>query len=219
MKKYKYALNQYVSDIIFPKERVKDKVQILEILLEASRYILSAPSLTFDKNLGSITLVVDKMSRLFFCKEKKYYSIVFPFTVNELDSKLFFQYQNNIDVDSQTISHAISIIKSESFNNKCSLDFTEPIYEIESDINEDFWIFIRELLVMEDGYIRYDMDEAGYKEAKDKGFEHKHPLNHFDVFYSNKATFKLGLTNVILDDDFIDYLNIKTDCKYFQDPK
>ena len=71
MKKYKYALNQYVSDIIFPKERVKDKVQILEILLEASRYILSAPSLTFDKNLGSITLVVDKMSRLFFCKEKK----------------------------------------------------------------------------------------------------------------------------------------------------
>ena len=37
MKKYKYALNQYVSDIIFPKERVKDKVQILEFLLEASR--------------------------------------------------------------------------------------------------------------------------------------------------------------------------------------
>jgi hypothetical protein len=79
MKKYEFALNQYVSDVIFPKEQVKNKVQILEILLEASRYMLSTPSFTFDENLGSIILIIDKMSRLFFCKEKKCYSIVFPF--------------------------------------------------------------------------------------------------------------------------------------------
>jgi hypothetical protein len=70
---------------------------------------------------------------------------------------------------------------------------------------------------MEDGYIRYDMNEVGYKEAKEKGFEHRHPLNHLDVFYTSKATFKLGLKKAIINDEFIDYLNIKTDCKYLQD--
>ena len=88
--------------------------------------------------------------------------------------------------------------------------FKSPIfcdYQEECDENENFLGFLRELLLMEDGYIRYDYDE-----------EHKngdlHPLNHYDLFYSSHATFKIGLNAILSEDEFVDLLDIKSDCKY-----
>ena len=65
------------------------------------------------------------------------------------------------------------LLKS-SFNTDCIFEFADPIATI-VDYNLNFWSFLRELLLYEDGYIRYDYDE-----------EHQdgllHPLNHYDIF-------------------------------------
>lgn len=214
MKQYEFNLNKAFLGKFFPKERVKTKAQIIEILMEATRYILINPSVPEGDIVGKIILNIDKMSRLFFFTDKKYFSIVFPFLTYEDSGKYNFSFQNDITVDSRLISQVISIIKCDEFKEKCSLDFVAPICDYEEKCDENFWIFLRELLLMEDGYIRYDYDEENYKKAKEKGEEHKHPLNHYDFFYSSNATFKVGLLNELVENNFIDLLNIKTDCNY-----
>jgi len=216
MKTIEFDIGQSTKELFFPKERVKTKVQVLEILMEATRYMLIRPNVPTEKLAGKLILHVHKMSRLFFFNNNKYYSIAFPFFVSEYSERLCFSFRNDIEVDSQLISNVISIIKCESFNDKCSLGFAEPIYDIDNEYDGNFWMFLRELLLAEDGYIRYDKDEKGFLDAKEKGEEHRHPLNHYDVFYSNNASFKLGLDNEIVQNEFVDLLDIKTDCKYIK---
>ena len=38
-----------------------------------------------------------------------------------------------------------------------------------------------------------------------------HPINHYDIFYSNSATFKLGFEKKLELEKFIDMLDITTD--------
>lgn len=214
MKKIEFDIVPHAIDTFFPKERVKTKLQLLVILLEATRYMLVYPEMKNIVKKGKVTLAIDKMSRLFFEKDEKYYSIVFPFNTYKNGNKLNFTFQN-IDVDSQLISNVISTIKCDSFQNRCSLDFADAMFDFESEL-EDFWVFLRELILIEDGYIRFDKDIEGYNRAKAKGKEHRHPANHYDLYYSNKASFKVGLENEIVMSDFIDLLDIKTDCKYLK---
>ncbi len=101
----------------------------------------------------------------------------------------------------------IAIIKCDEFKANCSLEFVTPICDYTEECDENFWVFLRELLLMEDGYIRYDYDE-----------EHEngdiHPLNHYDLFYSSNATFKIGLEDKERQTNFIDLMDINTSCKY-----
>jgi len=214
MKKYKFDISTSQLEKFFPKERIKTKAQVIEILMETIRYILLNNSVPKEESSGTLVLNIDRMSRLFFFKEDKYFSIVFPFYTFEEDGKFNFSFQNKIDITSQLISKVISIIKCDEFKEKCSLDFVSPICEYEEQCDENFWIFLRELLLMEDGYLRYDYDLEEYEKAKKRGEEHIHPLNHYDLFYSSDASFKIGLKKGLLQDEFIDLLNTKTNCKY-----
>jgi len=216
MKKFEFDIDKAFLEKFFPKERVKSKAQVIEILMETTRYMLLNPFVSREKIAGKIILYIDKMSRLFFFTKEKYFSITFPFLAYDKDEegKYKFSFQNDIDVNSQLIFKVIAIIKCDEFKEKCSLDFIAPICDYEEECDDNFWIFLRELLLMEDGYIRYDYDKKNYEKAKEKGEEHKHPLNHYDLFYSSNATFKIGLKNSLLHDNFIDLMNIHTDCNY-----
>ena len=218
MKKYIFNLDKVIYDKAFPQYRVKTKAHIIEILMEITRFILlqNDPEFVVDEqnSKGKVVLYIDKMSRLFFFSENKYYSIVFPFHFLEENGEYKIVFQSTIEVNSRLISKVISIIQCDEFKTQCSLDFVEPICDAEDDCDENFWIFLRELLLMEDGYIRYDFDQEEYDNARERGEEDRHPLNHYDFFYSSKATFKLGLNNKISNDDFIDLVNIRTNCEY-----
>lgn len=215
MKVIRFKLNNSSKDIFFPRVRVKTKIQIINILLEASRYILLNPVVDQTESVGEIRLVIDKMSRLFFNSENKYYSIVFPFNLYQEDKDIKLSYLHNISVDSYLISKTISAINCDEFNDNCILGFADSIFEYENE-SEEVWLFLKELMLLEDGYIRYDNDPIGFKEAVDKGSPHKHPLYHYDLNYTNRASFKIGLQKAYSIDEFIDLLNIKTDCKYIQ---
>ena len=230
MKRYEFNIHKGLIEKFFPKKRIKTKAQIIEVLMESIQLILQNNKIPKEKIAGKIILIVDKMSRLFLISENKYYSISFPFFVEEVDNNFtiklqkfdyldYIEDENDtfIEIDYQIISNIISFIKSDNFKNQCSLDFITPIDEYEQ-YEKKFWIFLRELLLMEDGYIRYDYDPENNQKAKKKGYPHLHPLNHYDLFYSSNATFKIGLQDEIHNEEFIDLLNINTDCKYLTKP-
>lgn len=214
MKKYEFEIAPSVVGKFFPNNRVKTKTQILNILLESVRYALSYSSLNINNSKGKIVLVVDKMSRLFFCSENKAYSIAFPFLTLKYNNQILFSLQNT-DVDAYLVSNLITVINDDKFLEGCSIELSESLLDYEAE-NVSFWNVLRELLLYEDGYIRYDYDEKGFIDARNKGEEHRHPLNHFDLFYTNRATFKVGAENKIDLNDLIDILDIRTDCKYLK---
>ena len=218
MKQYTFNLSQVIYNKVFPHYRVKTKAQIIEILMEATRFILLQNDSDFIVSdgdaIGKIILHVDKMNRLFFFTEEKYYSIVFPFHFIEEEGRYKIVFKSHMEVTSRLISKVISIIKCDEFKEQCSLDFVAPICDAEEECDENFWEFLRELLLMEDGYIRYDVDQVGYEQAVEKGEEDRHPLNHYDFFYSNSATFKIGLRNELTQKNFIDLVDINTNCMF-----
>lgn len=217
MKKWKFKIDPISSNLFFPKERIDRKSQIIKILLETTRYILNnLPCQINNRGEPEIILLVDKMSRLFFISEYKTYSIVFPFKINyDTDGNKFTIYYENHKIDSRLLSNMITIISDSKFEVTSLLGFIDFL-DGEDIISEDdeSWFILKELILKEDGYIRYDIDSNGYEIAKEKGAPDRHPLHHLDLFYSNNSTFKIGLKNELTTDHFIDLLNIKTDCKY-----
>lgn len=215
MKRFAYSLQESSIDLFFPHERIKTKTQILKVLLEATRYLLfNKPD--SDVSSSKLVLNIKKMSRLFFITDFKYYSINFPFTFIINEGTVLINYKNLIDINSKTISDLLSIINDDRFNSAVCIDFAEPIDTLEAEYDSNLWILLKDLLMMEDGYLRFDKDSEGYSKAKEQGKEHTHPEHHIDVFYSNQNTFKIGLEKTILYDNFVDYLDNQTDCMYLK---
>lgn len=157
--------------------------------------------------VGVMTLQVSKMSRLFFTTQDKVFSINFPFVAIELDDYLTFRSIHHSEIDGALTSNVISILESTSLlEARGVFEFAEPIFN-HADADPDFWCLFRELLVLEDGYIRYDHDEIR-KNGK------LHPVDHLDVFYSSSNTFKLGLEGRISDEVLSDMLNLGSDCHF-----
>ncbi len=207
---FQLEINPSLIKFFFPEERIKDKYKILEILLEACRYMLHNKKLETARSPYKMILKKEKMSRLIFVGENKIYSIYFPFNIDYAKSEITINYKNCFDLDSQNISKLLSILKSPTMNSENCIDFIDPIINFEQSL----WITLRDLLISEDGYIRYDKDEKGYREAQAKNEAHRHPLNHIDVFYTNQATIKLGLEIEYAETDLIDMMNTNTNCKY-----
>jgi len=207
---FQLEINPSLIKAFFPEERIKDKYKILEILLEACRYMLHNKKVKTARSPYKMILNKEKMSRLIFVGENKIYSIYFPFNINYSKSVITINYKNCLDLDSQNISTLLSIIKSPTMNSENCLDFIDPIV----NFDQSLWTTLRDLLISEDGYIRFDKDENGHKEAKAKKEEHRHPLNHIDIFYTNQVTLKLGLKVEYGETDLIDMMNTNTNCKY-----
>lgn len=204
-------INLSLVKTFFPEERIKDKYKILEILLEACRYMLYNKKVKTARSKHKMILNRDKMSRLVFVSENKNYSIAFPFNISQITAEVIsINYKNKFDIDSQNISIILSLLKSPTMNSEDCLEFIDPI----TNYNQNLWSTFRDLIILEDGYIRYDKDNEGFQKAKTDGHEHRHPLNHIDIFYTNQATFKLGLKQEYADTDLIDLMDRNTDCKY-----
>lgn len=207
---FQLDINLSLIKTFFPEERIKDKYKIIEILLEACRYILYNKKVAKARSQYKMILYKDKMSRLVFVGENKIYSITFPFNINQTKSEISINYKNRLDIDSQNITTLLSILKSPTINSDNCLEFIDPIVSYDKNL----WTTFRDLLILEDGYVRYDKDEDGFQKAKKDGHGNRHPLNHIDIFYTNQASFKLGLKQEYTDTDLIDLMERNTDCKY-----
>ena len=96
------------------------------------------------------------------------------------------------------------------FTSCSAEDLIDSVFDFGDDnYIHEIWTLIKYLLLFEDGYIRYDFD-------KDRESGRTHPLFHYDIFYSNKSTFKVGLYSQKAIEDFQDFLNIRTDCHFIE---
>lgn len=162
--------------------------------------------------LDRIVLKIDKMSRLFFFSENRYLSISVPLTVMvSSDNIPVFQYGDK-EVDAEIISWLLMIAKN---NDDVLSDDDYITFEMECDERNFDFISLRRLIDDADyGYIRYDVDPAGFKNARNNGKPHLHPLFHCDVHLSNSATFKIGCMKSVSPAQFIDLLDNTKDRWY-----
>ena len=210
MKKYEFNLSQRDVDSFF--KPIRRKEDIFVVLMNSLKQILShnAYPIPIGNVKGKMVLILSKMSRLFYFTEEKFFSIHFPFTVSEKDDSLLFSSKYIDEIDSEMSSHVLSLLLCNKGESTCITDILEPLTDIENQhFHQDIGTLVRELLFMEDGYIRYDYDE-----------EHEngvmHPLNHFDVNYSSKTTFKIGIDSKTDNNFFLDLMDITTDCQYIR---
>ena len=155
---------------------------------------------------GCFYLTINSMSRLVFVSKEKIYSISFPFQINGEIGSFKIYSLHHLDINSKATSSILALIDDGIFNEPHVLDFAMPVAD-SHDIDSDLWAFLRELLLWEDGYIRYDDDPKNVNGDV-------HPRHHLDVFYSGPATFKLGLKQPIQHLTFTDILDTKTNCRY-----
>lgn len=206
MKKLVFELKDSLYDLAFRDEIIKDRIPILLIIVEACRYMMHNEQVANANH--KFMLVVDDMNRLFFCREGKMFSVLFPFHVNEYPTIRFDL--NNLPLDGKMFSDVNRVLESELLEVKDAIDFIEPIANLQ-DENPDLWIVVKHLLTYEIGYIRYDDDLDGFRKASRRGVPKQHPRYHYDVNLDSQATFKLGLARQISPDDFVDFLNNNRD--------
>lgn len=203
-----------VERLIFPFQEkdfftpIRDKIDYARIVVLGARQLLLNSEVDGFESNSHMRLIVDKMSRLFFYKDKKYFSISFPFTAIIEDSEVIeLTSYSGRKIDNRNISAVISILDSSDFRlNPSLIDFyIEP-----NSIETTGISLLEEIFMFEPSYIRYDLDPE-HENGK------LHPLNHLDINYSQYSTFKLGLNATITEHYFENIQNTKTECSFIID--
>ena len=203
MKRHNFDVGDWeLSNFFSP---IRDKRDVILLLMKTVKLINSKVPVDSNRKAGEITLLVSKMSRLFFESEAKIFSIRFPFFVRESEDDLSIGSVYVENIDSTVTSSVISIFSSE-FDFPDILDFAEYI-DTNANTDKQIWHLVRELLFFEDGYIRFDHDPKNANVTF-------HPLNHFDVFYTDQCSFKVGTHKKLSVEDMIDVLDRETPCRY-----
>ena len=206
MKHLTFQLAKNQTEWVF--KPIRTKLDAINVLMRIIKIMLTYHEPAPAQIAGHFSLNVDAMSRLVFVSKNKIYSLNFPFRVGVGEQggiRFYDHYQQ--DIDNKLTSSILEFIYEHSIFAEASvLDFAAPVVN-SNGIERDLWALLRELLLWEEGYIRYDDDPANVQGAI-------HPRYHLDVFYSSAATFKLGLKEAIEHTMFSDILNINTDCRF-----
>lgn len=185
---------------IFSKP-IRNKNDCVSILLETvENFIYHNEAI---KEIQNNTMLLEN-GRLFVFLENKYFSIKFPFQIKIKEKEIKF-YINNIELNSIILSAIKNAFLNISNNILDILSQIEKEYE-QINIDEIEEIIIA-MLLLDDGYLRYDHD------AKNENGK-LHPLDHLDIFYTNNSV-KLGLSGRLSQKNFVKIISRKYDeCCY-----
>lgn len=209
MKRFDFLLDEHQVAWMFAPLRTKSDVILL--LMKTMKIMLVPTPPPKGLQVASLILIVSKMSRLIYFSPRKIFSINFPFFVSQEEDTLRFWSNHHPDIGSKCTSDVLGFLNSqEMLSTSEILAFAEPIIDA-ADYDRDIWLFFRELMLWEDGYVRYDHDE-------ERSDGHRHPLHHLDIFYTSAATFKLGVKSTITPEYLSDILDINSDCHYVNPP-
>lgn len=206
-KEFVFDISEWQGKEIF--KVVRDKKDILTILFNTIKYIKYRDEIDAKKKIGTITLKVSKMSRFFFFSDDRNFSINCPFTVREEEDGVVGFYSSVLgkEIDSVDISNVLSLFNGiKVIDETCVLEFADKISNM-SGAQVHYWNFVKSILLIETGYLRYDHDP-------DRENGNLHPLKHLDVFYSTGVTFKIGLEDTVESNCIEDILDIETDCHF-----
>ncbi len=188
---------------------VRAKSDVILIWMQAIKALIASfPPAEADIQ-AKLSIVVISMSRLFFetTDRRKIFSVAFPFSVREEEDGVCFYSREGIKMDSRVTSQIVGLVTgAQVFEEKDFGRFLDPIFDA-ADLDPSLWTLLRELMLAEDGYVRYDWDEV-------RANRHLHPLHHLDFFYTPSGSFKLGLGATLDRDQFVHLMNVETDCMY-----
>lgn len=199
-KKIIMPINQYILSKI--ENPIRNKNDVIVLLLETINFFLAGNLVKKDEK-QKVIIYVDKMSRIIYELENKIFSINFPFYCQKEEDILKIKSED-IEINEEIISHLLKIMNS--------IENGSPSEVLETMIDYvDIFGLLFKLLTYEYGYIRYDHDKKHVN-------GNMHPLNHLDINYLGTSQYKLGLYNKIRTNEFIDILDLNTEC-YFLDKK
>lgn len=213
MKEYNFLVdNQFPNKV---SKFIREKKDIIILLINSLEYIFMQEYIEEDNILfknQQMLLHVDKMSRLFYFSDEKIYSINFPFNINIKGDKIYEIYDNNIILQFKHVSLLKTIFSN--YNNSYIDELYSSILEENLSSNEENEILylVTKLLLIEDGYFRYDFDV-------EKVNEEFHPINHIDLYFQSNNTFKIGLKEKIKMNDIINLSNNNSPCWFLSLPK
>ncbi|WP_425072419.1 hypothetical protein [Sagittula sp. S175] len=205
MKIEPFDLDQYQAANLVTVFRERNN--IILFWMRVAKTILSFVKPKPDQVRGRMLVCTDKMHRVFVENQGKMFSTALPFSVNNVDGFYSCTLRSGIDLSSKLSSEIIAALSTTaSFTNSEVLGFADDIMGI-SDDPDTLWAALSELVNTDDGYIRFDHDP-------DREDGRRHPLNHVDIFFSQSATFKIGVSEKLKIDALSDLLNVQTDCHY-----
>lgn len=209
MKKYyEYGISKYHSEIF--SKPIRTQTEAVLVLLEVVGVILNKSE--WNKQAGKVCVCKDKMSRVFLFLNNKYFSMHFPFSIEQTEDTGIRIYDANSDItmDFRRLGLLKAILKEVNFIEKSIDEILEDAYfdvvseeYSEKEVEESLRLLFR-ILTIEFGYLRYDYDEKHY----DKDY---HPLTHIDINFMSNVAYKIGSKN-LKEQDFIDLVNIRKKC-------
>lgn len=201
------ALDKYQAQ--FFSSPIRGKSDVIILWMNAVKaFLVRQPPVGSDV-AASLSIFVSTMSRLFCVMGdgRKIYSISFPFTVRTDGAELSFFSRAGIAIDSQMSSLVLTLVNTDGVLEAADpYAFMDPVLTA-MDINHGAWLLLRELMLAEDGYVRYDWDTTRVN-------GHIHPEHHLDFCYSNASTFKVGLPRQLSQAEFLTIIDVDTDCHY-----
>ena len=197
---------------------IRTRFDIISLITKFSEFIIDrqySVCSNFDELKSDVNsfVYVNKMNRLFVIDNNHFFSVAFPFCIDINNEKLTFK---QIEISHSIIATIASIINDSSdlYTIEALLDCIwnniEDISEQKQFIDE----IIHYLLSYEIGYIRYDIDPLNAERYADNGKPAVHPEYHFDINYTPSSTYKVGISTPIKPNEFVDFLNVTTDCWY-----
>lgn len=193
-------LDKYQADVLFGD--VNDIRRFLLVKLKLLEFI---QSWTGNKPIKQPYVCIDneKLYRAFMVNENACKIISFGFEFNfkttspDLNASnaitaIHYKGQNGL-VTAKNISDAIAILKQ--YEQREDNLYYDLEFDDEDNIPFESKNLFEFVLMHEAGYVRFDNATQGYKEWI-------HPLNHFDINYSN-VTYKMGLYHKISIDELV----------------
>lgn len=208
-KKFELDIDEYQAAEYL--SAIRSKRDVIVLWMETIKNFLVNQPAEGPKVRARLAICVNKMSRLFYTSEggRKIFSVGFPFGATFGNGEYRFLSREGVEIDSRVSSNIIALINSNQiFGEQDFCRFIDPILEL-SEYDPLLWTLMRELMIAEDGYIRYDWDEI-----RQDG--HLHPLHHLDVYYSSASTFKVGLGQQLDQPSLMSILDTATECHYLK---
>lgn len=220
-----FYYNKRISSLI--NSRIDSKEHLWKIILESCKLILVGDLVSSEKSSGELTIDTENR-RIFFSQkstndEIKHFSFQFPFKIEDKNDyytlKTYSQDTEILNAHIQVIQTLLDrgILSESRGIYGIQLEFCELIENTLNDlflpkkITEDLDDILLELFLFEPSYIRFDEDQ---KNCNGK----IHPLFHFDIFYSQQTTLKLGLNKLFEFDNFFLFLSKnESECFYISD--
>ena len=198
----------YHSRFFRPLRSGRDRIALLISILN---YIGIYKSLDVKASGSHLILNVSKNSRIVLVDgSQKMFTLAFPFSISEDEQAFVLHSTDAGDLTASLLAAADSILGQNSDFGSGNVEdddvaaFAEAVLD---STNPNVWALVKEILLSESGYMRVETDP-------DNEDGHIHPLHHIDLFCSQKAKVKLGLHNPVNERQFLDMLDLESDCHY-----